>query len=36
LQFAPATPGDEAAYAALYQALAGYDAATQGQLAAEK
>ena len=36
LQFAPAAPGDEAAYAILYQGLAGYDAATQAQLAADR
>jgi hypothetical protein len=29
LQFAPATPGDEAAYASLYQALRGFEAALQ-------
>ena len=33
LQFAPAVPGDEAAYAALHQALANYDLAVQAQTA---
>jgi hypothetical protein len=36
LQFAPATPGDEAAYAALQQALANYDMAVHAQMASRK
>jgi hypothetical protein len=33
LQFAPAVPGDEAAYTALHQALANYDVAARAQTA---
>jgi hypothetical protein len=36
LQFAPATPGDEAAYAALQQALANYDLAIHAQMASRQ
>jgi len=36
LQFAPAVPGDESAYAALHQALANYDLAAQGQIASRQ
>jgi hypothetical protein len=33
LQFAPAVPGDQPAYAALHQALANYSVAVQAQAA---
>jgi hypothetical protein len=33
LQFAPAVPGDEPAYATLHEALANYDLAAQAQTA---
>jgi hypothetical protein len=36
LQFAPATPGDEAAYQALQQALANYDLAIHAQMASRQ
>jgi hypothetical protein len=36
LQFAPAVPGDESAYAALHQALANYDLAVQAQTASRQ
>lgn len=36
LKFAPAVAGDEAAYMALYQALAAYDTATQSQVAEQR
>jgi hypothetical protein len=35
LRFAPATPGDEAAYLALYRALATYDRSAKAQLASD-
>jgi hypothetical protein len=36
LQFAPATPGDQSAYAALHRALAAYDFAVQGPTAEKR
>jgi hypothetical protein len=36
LQFAPAMPGDEAAYSALHQALSNYDSAAQAQTASRQ
>jgi hypothetical protein len=36
LTFAPAVPGDEAAYVALHRALASYDRAARGRTSAEK
>jgi hypothetical protein len=36
LHFAPAVTGQEPAYAALHQALVGYDLASQNQVAADQ